>query len=344
MPTFLHRFVSCCSATDIESKQEVSEEQHRHWPVFVAELLSLVMVLSCLGVALYFVLAPRRAVPFDPPLITMIRPEGQVADHSEVSGGGLLYGHAEKGASMTPSANIPQDEDFSSTSDTAPAGATSRGNGTVLHGKAAMHHEYNAAQHPPLDHRCGAKAHFTWCSHHNQMDKFFFQTNKRSCVSLTAVPPPPCLVGYNRFRSMHECKRACYDQPVPLDKCLFPAEFHDCTPSDISRKWYFVRNGTCVSWHFRGGNCVSPRLPLFRSVEDCRALCLGGRVSERHPACADSPVEHVCSPLQMRFPVYAVSRSLHKLSCVIVDPAELRCLSGTNRFRSKPECEQACLH
>ncbi|XP_064474533.1 uncharacterized protein LOC135388719 [Ornithodoros turicata] len=327
MPPFLQRFVSFRSATDIESKQEVSEDQHEHWPVFMAEVLSLVMVLSCLGVALYFVLAPRRVVPFEPPVITMIRPEGQVAGHSEVSGGGLLYGHSVKGGT-TSSGSLPQDEDVSSTNGSEPAVRTPHGNGTVLHGK---------------DHRCGVKAQFTLCSHENKMEKFLFQANTRNCVLLTAIPPPPCLVGYNRFRSMHECRKACYDQPVPQDKCLFPAEFHTCTPSDVSRKWYFVRNGTCVAWHFRGGNCVSPRLPLFRNEEDCRALCLGGRVSERHPACADSPVEHVCSPLQMRFPVYAVSRSLHKLSCVTVDPAELRCLGGTNRFRSKPECEQACL-
>ncbi|XP_064472694.1 papilin-like [Ornithodoros turicata] len=328
MRQFLQRFLTFRTPTDIESKQVVSNEQKQHWPVTMAEMLPLLIVLGCLSVALYFVLAPRRVVPVQPPVITMIRPEGQVTGRNELSGGGLLVGHAEEGAGMIPSSSLPRDEDVASTSDTEPVVITPRGNHTVVRNK---------------DQRCGVKAHFTRCSSDNQMDKFFFQADEHSCVSLTAVPPPPCLVGSNRFRSMHDCKKACNDQPVPQEKCSFPAEFHTCTPSDISRNWYFVRNGTCVAWHFRGGNCVSPRLPLFRSEEDCRTLCLGGRASERRPACSDSPVEHVCSPLHMRFPVYSVSRGHHKISCVTVDTAEPRCLSGTNRFRSKRECEQACL-
>ncbi|XP_064472692.1 uncharacterized protein LOC135387416 [Ornithodoros turicata] len=328
MPPFLQRFLTLRSARDIENKQVVSDEQKLQWPVSMAEMLPLLIVLSCFGVAFYFVLAPRRAVPFEPPVTTMIRPEGQVTGQNELSGGGLLVGHAGKKAGMRPSTSLPHDEDVASTSDTEPVVITPHGNGTMLHNK---------------DQRCIVKAHFTLCSNVNQIDKFFFRADKHSCVSVMAVPPPPCLVGSNRFRSMHDCKKACNDQPVPQEKCSFPAEFHTCTPSDISRKWYFVRNGTCVAWHFRGGNCVSPQLALFRSEEDCRTRCLGGRVSERHPGCSDSPVEHVCSPLHMLFPVYSVSGSHHKISCVTVDTAEPRCLSGSNRFRSKRECEQACL-
>lgn len=193
------------------------------------------------------------------------------------------------------------------------------------------------------DRRCREKVQFSWCTSDNEGDRYFFRADTRECVSRTAVPPPPCLAGTNRFRSVHNCKKACFDQPVPQDQCLFPAEFRTCSPKDILRSWYFVRNGSCLSWGFRGGNCVSPRLPLFRSKEECKTLCLVGRMGDRHPTCSESPVEHVCSPLQMHFPVYAVSRSHHKFSCVTVDPAEPRCIIGLNRFRTRTECRRACL-
>lgn len=82
MSSFLRRYMGFRSPLDIGSKELLSEEQGTHWPVFVAEVLSLAMVSSCFGVALYFALAPRKVVPFDPPVVTMVRPEAQVITHS----------------------------------------------------------------------------------------------------------------------------------------------------------------------------------------------------------------------------------------------------------------------
>ncbi|EEC19999.1 hypothetical protein IscW_ISCW023776 [Ixodes scapularis] len=91
-----------------------------------------------------------------------------------------------------------------------------------------------------------------------------------------------------------------------MHKCYVPAEFKRCDAEDIKRQWWFLRDGDCRRWGFPNSNCVLPGLAFFRNAEDCRNMCVIGTVTERHPACRDMPVEHVCTPMDMHYSVYAV--------------------------------------
>lgn len=189
--------------------------------------------------------------------------------------------------------------------------------------------------------RCSDEVQFTMCSGNNR-DEFFFDAERHECRSKFLERPPACLAGQNRFKSIHECKLACLDQAVSEDRCGTMPLFQRCTARDLARQWWYLKDGTCHAWKLPNSNCVSPRLALFESKEDCHSLCVAGHPLARHPACDETPVEHACTAVHMVYPVLAVT--LHnRVVCVQTDPSEPKCLTGTNRFRTKESCRKACL-
>lgn len=192
------------------------------------------------------------------------------------------------------------------------------------------------------DDRCSAEVQFTTCSGNNR-DEFFFDAEANECRSKVLERPPACLVGQNRFKSVHDCKLACLDREVSEDRCRTLPLFQRCTAQDIVRQWWYLKNGTCHEWEFKHSTCVSPRLALFESREHCHSTCVAGSPVARHPACSETPVEHPCTPVHMVYPVLAVTRLDNRVACVPTDPSEPKCLTGRNRFRTKKSCRKACL-
>lgn len=188
--------------------------------------------------------------------------------------------------------------------------------------------------------RCASAARFTVCSWHNR-EEFFFDAEKNECRSKALVRPPPCLSGRNRFKNFRECRLACLDQTAE-SRCRTEPLFQWCTPEDISRQWWYLKDGACHLWKFPHSNCVSPRLALFGSREACHSLCVAGHPVARHPACSETPVEHACTAVHMIYPVQARPFK-DRLTCVQPDPSEPKCLTGRNRFRTEKSCRQACL-
>ncbi|KAH9370189.1 hypothetical protein HPB48_019376 [Haemaphysalis longicornis] len=157
------------------------------------------------------------------------------------------------------------------------------------------------------DDRCSAEAQFTTCRGNNR-DEFFFDAEADKCRSKVLERPPACLVGQNRFKSVHDCKLACLDREVSEDRCRSLPRFQRCTAQDIVRQWWYLKNGTCHEWKLPNSNCVSPRLALFESREHCHSTCVAGSPVARHPACSETPVEHPCTAVHMVYPVLAVPR------------------------------------
>ncbi|XP_077552996.1 uncharacterized protein LOC144167686 isoform X1 [Haemaphysalis longicornis] len=157
------------------------------------------------------------------------------------------------------------------------------------------------------DDRCSAEAQFTTCRGNNR-DEFFFDAEADKCRSKVLERPPACLVGQNRFKSVHDCKLACLDREVSEGRCRSLPRFQRCTAQDIVRQWWYLKNGTCHEWKLPNSNCVSPRLALFESREHCHSTCVAGSPVARHLACSETPVEHPCTAVHMVYPVLAVPR------------------------------------
>lgn len=188
--------------------------------------------------------------------------------------------------------------------------------------------------------RCVSAAQFTVCSGHNS-EEFFFDAQKNKCRSKSLEQPPPCLAGRNRFKNFRECRLACLDQTAD-SRCHAEPLFQWCTPEDISRQWWYLKDGTCRVWKLPHSNCVSPSLALFMSQEACHSLCVAGHPVVRHPACNETPVERACTTIHM---IYSVQARPFKdrLTCVQPDASEPKCLTGRNRFHTEKSCRRACL-
>ncbi|XP_077512556.1 uncharacterized protein LOC144123628 [Amblyomma americanum] len=187
------------------------------------------------------------------------------------------------------------------------------------------------------DARCLEPAQMTVCTGEaSQWPAFFF--DGRRCLTPESVPPPGCLEGANRFRSLGHCRGACQGQGVRAE-CREQMRLVPCSRQHVKRSWFYPSNGSCVEWGFPEGNCVSVGVPLFQSLQQCLLDC----VHNDAPACREFPVAQRCGEYQVNFPVYSAENKNGRFDCLTVDPTDKLCLLGRNVFPSYRACAHACL-
>ncbi|KAH9370051.1 hypothetical protein HPB48_001928 [Haemaphysalis longicornis] len=154
---------------------------------------------------------------------------------------------------------------------------------------------------PPLatqdrDARCLQAPRMTPCSGPaSRRPAFLFDGHR--CVPPSSVPPPGCLDGRNRFRSLGHCRSACQG-PDARAECGEPAQLVACSREHVKRRWFYPVNGSCVEWAFPEGNCVSEAVGLFQRMGQCVHDCLEHDVAA--PACGEAPVAQRCGDYQAR--------------------------------------------
>ncbi|KAL1448198.1 hypothetical protein MTO96_044125, partial [Rhipicephalus appendiculatus] len=126
---------------------------------------------------------------------------------------------------------------------------------------------------------------------------------------------------------------------------------------DIRHKWTYFNGSHCQSWDFPLGACPSltdaDGGEAFASWSECSQYCGAGARDQydhhlqRH---CMPPVREPCTAKQLRFPYFAVGvpkATSGVFRCVKASGAVLahhRCPIGENRFRTKEDCAQMCLH
>ncbi|KAH8040296.1 hypothetical protein HPB51_010076 [Rhipicephalus microplus] len=220
-----------------------------------------------------------------------------------------------------------------------------------------------------IEHRCLEPVQMTLCPvNASRWPSFFF--DGRHCLTPVSVPPPGCLEGTNRFRSLGHCRAACQGQGARAE-CREPVRLVSCRREHVKRSWFYPANGSCVEWGFPEGSCVNVRLRLFQSMQQCLLDC----VQHDAPACREYPVGQRCGEYQASFeaflsrglfcvekgkfdldidnghfqnkvvnyPVYSAANKNGRFECLTVDPADRLCLLGPNMFPSYRACTRACL-
>ncbi|XP_077513135.1 uncharacterized protein LOC144124381 [Amblyomma americanum] len=188
-----------------------------------------------------------------------------------------------------------------------------------------------------VDPRCLEPAQMTVCTGEASRRPAFFFDGRR-CLTPVSAPPPGCLEGTNRFRSLGHCRSSCQGQGVRAE-CREQMRLVPCSRQHVKRSWFYPANGSCVEWGFPEGNCVSVGVPLFQSLQQCLLDC----VHNDAPACREFPVAQRCGEYQVHFPVYSSENKNGRYECLMPDPADNLCLLGRNIFPSYQQCAQACL-
>ncbi|XP_065296277.1 uncharacterized protein [Dermacentor albipictus] len=188
-----------------------------------------------------------------------------------------------------------------------------------------------------MEPRCLDPVHMTPCSGKTSRWPTFFFDGRR-CLTPVSVPPPGCLEGPNRFRSLGHCRGACQGQGARAE-CREPARLVPCSREHVKRRWFYPANGSCVEWGFPEGSCVNIGLRLFQSMQQCLLDC----VQHNAPGCREYPVGQRCGEYQVNFPVFSAVNKNGHFECLTVDPAEKLCLLGSNMFHSYRTCARACL-
>lgn len=188
-----------------------------------------------------------------------------------------------------------------------------------------------------MEPRCLEPVQMTLCPvNASRWPSFFF--DGRHCLTPVSVPPPGCLEGTNRFRSLGHCRAACQGQGARAE-CREPVRLVSCRREHVKRSWFYPANGSCVEWGFPEGSCVNVRLRLFQSMQQCLLDC----VQHDAPACREYPVGQRCGEYQVNYPVYSAANKNGRFECLTVDPADRLCLLGPNMFPSYRACTRACL-
>ncbi|XP_037512294.1 uncharacterized protein LOC119389126 [Rhipicephalus sanguineus] len=163
---------------------------------------------------------------------------------------------------------------------------------------------------------------------------------------------------------MEDCSFDCVRTPRPSRRCFKTDLFTTCISDDIvngSSTWFFDGTG-CHMWNFPLGQCPSLDGDLFTSLAQCSKRCLNRGGFEIDPVGAKSgdaavaassnacrvPRPSVCTGQQLRFPAFfqravGPGNSPECLSATLVADTDHRCLTGSNRFQTHSECENACV-